>query len=82
MILYGLKVGQKFLETINIIFSIGVNWGGGGKCHLQYFFQLEIVFLVTDLNNGKYEIYRKKKMKNFRFMGPIFPSFKFEYFVK
>jgi hypothetical protein len=24
----------------------------------------------------------KKKMENLRFMGPIFPSFKFESFVK
>jgi hypothetical protein len=60
--------------------------GGGDKGRQmpppQYFFNLGIVYLVTELNNGKYKIDRKKKMKNLRFMGPIFPSFKFDSFVK
>jgi hypothetical protein len=45
------------------------------------FFNLGIVNLVTELNNGKCKIDGKKKI-NLRFMGPVFPSFKFDSFVK
>jgi hypothetical protein len=72
-------------KWIHMIQDISVTWGGGGQGGAnvpQYFFILRIVYLVTELNNGKYKIERKKKTKNVRFMGPIFPSFKFDSIVK
>jgi hypothetical protein len=57
-------------STKNIIQVIVVTWGGGDKGVIaplplfQYFFNLGIVYLVTELNNGKYKIDRKKEMKN------------------
>jgi hypothetical protein len=38
--------------------------------------------LLTELRNGKWKRDRRNKMKNLRFMGPIFPSFKFDSCVK
>jgi hypothetical protein len=32
----------------------------GGKCPPPYFFSLGIVYLVTELNNGKYKIEKIK----------------------
>jgi hypothetical protein len=60
---------------------IGVASGGGGtrgyKCPPPNIFSI----WVTELKNGKYKI-DKKNIKNLRFMGPIFPSLKFDSFEK
>jgi hypothetical protein len=49
------REGLCSMELVRYVFIIGVTWGGGkgGKCPLQCFFILGIVFLVTELNNGK-----------------------------
>jgi hypothetical protein len=47
----------------------------------RYFFNLRIVYFFTELNNVN-KIDRKKKIKNLHFREPIFPSFKFDFFVK
>jgi hypothetical protein len=53
---------------------MGVIWGGArGQTPLLYLFNLGIIYLVTELNNGKEKIERKMKMKNLRFKGPISP---------
>jgi hypothetical protein len=53
----------------------------GANVHPQYSFKLGIVFVVTKLNKGSQKE-EKKKMKNLRYIGTIFPSIKFDSFVK
>jgi hypothetical protein len=63
---------------------IAVTWEGGkggGANPPQYFFILGILF-ITELNSDKQKAGRKKESKNLRFVGPIFPSFKFYSCVK
>jgi hypothetical protein len=52
----------------------GGGWQGG-KCPPQYFFNLGIIYLVTELNNGKYKNRQKKENEKLAFYGSNFPLF-------
>jgi hypothetical protein len=61
---------SKKIEVIGVTSARG--WGEAPPIVFNIFF-------VTELNNGKF---KKRKMKNLRFMRPIFSPFKFDSFVK
>jgi hypothetical protein len=51
-----------------------VTSGGGGQIPPQYFIKLGIVYLVTELNNGKSKVDKEENEKLARY-GTNFPLF-------
>jgi hypothetical protein len=81
-----LKFSIWKIFNLNMTEHIGITGGGGGgqggQMHCQYFSNQGIVYLVTQFSSGRYKVNRKKTMKNLHFMGPIFPSLKFDSLLK
>jgi hypothetical protein len=68
--------GSEYVNPIAVP-AIGITWGGGKGANAPppYFFKLGVVYLVTEFNNGKSKIDRKKENDKLACYGTNFPLF-------